>query len=208
MASIPKTIVRRIIAALNFPVKITDFITYSKAIYKAMFNNPGFTASAAKLTTLNTDINTLDASETGCKTKPPSSSVTSRNAAIEVVKADLRSLRSDVQGVADANPAKAEAIINSASMSVKKFSPRGKLLSTATDDVEEGKVDLTGEGSGPHEWRISPDGVTWSLLPASSGGKTVVEHLTPGSVYFFQNRQILTKGRKSDWSQSVKIRVK
>ena len=208
MATIPKTIVRRIIAALNFPVKITDFVTYAKAIYKAMFNNPSFTASIAKLTALNTDITTLDAAETACKTRPPTGSVTSWNAALEVVKSDLRSLRGDMQGVADANPAKAEATINSAAMNVKKFNPRGKLQSTAKDDVEEGRVDLTGEGVGPHEWRISTDEVTWSLLPASSGAKTVAEHLTSGSIYFFQNRQILTKGRKSDWSHSVKIRVK
>ena len=208
MAAIPKTIVRRIIAVLNFPKKIADFLIYGKAIYKEMFNNPSFAGSSAKLAVLNNDMTTLDAAETGCKTKPPTRSVTDRNAAAEQVKNDLRSLRSDVQAAADANPAKAEATIISAGMSVKKFNPHGKLTNSAKDDVEEGSVDLTGEGSGPHEWRMSTDEINWNLLPASIGAKTVVNHLTPGSIYFFQNRQILRKGKKSDWSQSVKIRVR
>ncbi len=208
MSTKPKTIVKRIIVALNFPVKIADFIVYAKGIYKAMLNNTNFAGSAAKVTTLNTDITALDTAETACNTKPPTGSVDARNAAMELVKADLRSLHSDVQAAADANPVKAETLITSAGMSIKKSTLRNKQQNTAEDDVEEGSVDLTGAGTGPHEWRMSVDEKTWTPLPSSRGSKTVVPNLTPGTLYYFQNRQMLTKGEKTEWSQSVRIRVK
>ena len=63
--------IRLITVVLNFPTVIAVFIVYAKAIYVAMFENPYFTASTAKVTKLNNDIAALDAAETGCKTSPP-----------------------------------------------------------------------------------------------------------------------------------------
>jgi len=68
-------------------------------------------------------------------------------------------------------------------------------------------VDLTGEGAGAHEWRISTEEINWTLLPASLIAKTTVPDLTPGTVYYFQNRRMLPNNEKTEWSQSVKIRV-
>ena len=64
-------VTKLITLVLNFPTVIAVFIVYAKAIYIAMFENLYFTASAAKVTKLNTDIIALDAAETGCKTSPP-----------------------------------------------------------------------------------------------------------------------------------------
>ena len=199
--------IRLITVVLNFPTVIARFIVYAKAIYVAMFENPNFTASAAKVTKLNNDIAALDAAETGCKTSPPTKTVEERNAALEKVKADLRSLRNDVQEVADADPANAEAIIASSGMSSKYQGHHGKQQNTAKDGVEQGSVDLTAEGAGAHEWRISTDELSWTLLPSSWTAKTTVTDLTPGTVYSFQNRRMLPNNEKSEWSQSVKIRV-
>jgi hypothetical protein len=200
--------IKQIIVALNFPTVISLFIIFAKAIYKAMFNNRNFAASASKVERLGLDIANLDAAETACNTKPPTGSVEVRNVALEAVKADLRSLRNDVQEVADANPANAQAIIASAAMSIKKSTPHGKQQNTAKDGVEEGSVILTGEGSGPHEWRMSYDEKEWIYLPASRSSKTTVTGLVPGTLCYFQNRMILANGEKSEWSQSVKFRVK
>ena len=128
------------------------------------------------------------------------------NAALEKVKADLRSLRNDVQERADADPANAEAIIASSGMSAKFQGHHGKQQNTAKESVDQGSVDLTGEGAGAHEWRISTDEINWTLLPASLVAKTTVPDLTPGTVYSFQNRRMLPNNEKSEWSQSVKIR--
>ena len=200
-------VTKLITVVLNFPTVIAVFIVYAKAIYMAMFENPHFTASAAKVTKLNTDIIALDAAETGCKTSPPTKTVEERNAALEKVKADLRSLRIDVQEVADADPANADAIIASAGMSSKDPAHHGRQQNTAKDGVEQGSVDLTGEGAGAHEWRISTEEINWTLLPASLIAKTTVPDLTPGTVYYFQNRRMLPNNEKTEWSQSVKIRV-
>jgi len=208
MATKPKTVIKRVVVSLNFPKKIPDFIVYAKAIYKAMANNAYFTAFLAKITNLNNDIVQLDIAETACKTKPPTGSVDARNAALEVVKTDLRSLHSDVQNVADATPAKAEAIIISASMAVKKYNPHGKRQNSAKNGIEEGTVILIAEGTGPHEWRMSTDQTNWTSLPASITAKTTVNNLTSGMVYYFQNRQMLTKGEKTEWSAIVKIKAK
>ena len=200
-------VAKLITVVLNFPTVIAVFIVYAKAIYMAMFENPNFTASAAKITKLNTDIIALDAAETGCKTSPPIKTVEERNAALEKVKADLRSLRNDVQEAADDDPANAEAIIASSGMSAKFRGHHGKQQNTANNGVEQGSVDLIAEGAGAHEWRISIDEINWTLLPSSWTTKTTVTNLTPGTVYYFQNRRMLPNNQKSEWCQSVKIRV-
>ena len=203
-----KNLFKLAIVVLNFPRVISNFITFAKAIHKAMANNPHFTASAEKVAKLNSDVLALDAAETSCHTKPPTCSVEIRDAAFEAVQADLRSLRNDVQEIADADPENAHAIINSASMSVKKHVTAGRRKNTVEDGTEEGSVDLTAEGPGPHEWRISTDGLLWSLLPASRTAKTSITGLAPGSVYSFQNRMMLVNQEKSEWSQSVRLRLK
>jgi hypothetical protein len=208
MATKPKTIVKRIIVALNFPSSIADFLVYVKAIYKAMLNNAYFTSSAAKLTTLGTDITAFDTAEIACKTKPPTGTVDARNAAMELVMSDVRSLRADVQAAADANPAKAEAIITSSAMGIKKTTTHEKRKNSVKNSEEDGCVDVEAEGSGPHEFRMSTDDKTLTALPASRTAKTKVPNLTSGVLYYFQNRRMLTNGEKSEWSQSVKIRVK
>jgi hypothetical protein len=207
MSTKPKS-TARVLVALNFPSIIAAFIVFAKTIYKAMYNNSNFTGSATRVATLNTDIIALDTAETNCNSVPPSGTVATRNAALETVKADIRFLRNDVQTASDANPAKAETIIISAGMAVKKSTTHGKQQNTAKDGTEEGTVILTAEGPGPHEWRESTDEKTWALLPSGMTSKTTVAQLTSGTVYFFQNRQMLTNGEKSEWSQSVKIRVK
>jgi len=203
-----KTLVKRVTVALNFPGKIAEFILFAKAVFKAMTGNAYFTASAGKVTVLNVDITALDAAQTGCITTPPTVSVEARNVALEVVKNDLRALRNDVQTIADANPTKAEAIIISASMATKKAITHNKQKDSVKNSVEEGCVDLIAEGKGPHEWRMSVDNSTWTPLPSSMISKTTVSDLTPGSVYYFQNRQMLRNDVKTEWSQSIKIRVK
>jgi len=208
MATKPKTLVKRVTVALNFPLRNTEFILLAKAIYKSMFNNPSFTASTAKIALLNTDILVLDTAQVACRTTPPTGSVDDRNVAMEIVKNDLRSLRNDVQELSYANPAQAEAIITSAGMSTKKANTHSNPRNTAKNGVEEGSVQLIGEGAGVHEWRMSVDNIEWTLLPPSRTRKTNVLHLTPNNIYYFQNRRMLYRDEKTEWSQSVKIRVK
>jgi hypothetical protein len=201
-----KTIIRHILAVLNFPAKISYFLLYAKSIYKAMNGNPLFTSVSTQVTALNTDITLLDTLETAAKSRTVGT-VDARNAQVEVVKNDLRLMRNLVQALADATPAKAEQIITSAGMTVKKTGQHGRHTNLAVNYTEPGTVLLTGEGTGPHEWRMSTDEINWTPLPASRSSKTIVSGLTPNTKYYFQNRQILTKGLKSEWSPVFSIRV-
>jgi len=200
--------IKLITVVLNFPTVIAVFIVYAKAIYMAMFSNPRFVALAPKVTVLNTDIDVLEAAQVGFKTMPQTVSIEDRNNALEKVKADLRSLRSDVQALADVDPANAMSIITSAGMSWKTQSTHGKQQNGATDGVQSGSVDLTAEGAGPHEWRWSTDGIVWHNIRATLGATKTVYGLTPGTVYHFQNSKILPNEEEGEWSQSVTIMVR
>ncbi len=193
---------------LKFPKVVAVFIVYAKTIYMAMLENPLFAALAAKVANLYVDITTLELAEAGFKMPKPTHTASERDVALEKVKADLRSLRNDVQELASADIANAESIIESVGMSSKDPAAPGKRQNTAKDGVETGSVDLTAEGAGPHEWRISTDVITWTFLPASLKAKTLVTGLTPGVTYYFQNRRMLPNDEKSEWSQSVKIMVR
>jgi len=193
---------------LKFPTVVAIFLVYAKAIYMAMVANPLFAAFAAKVAILITDINALDEAETGFKKVKPTHTASERDGALEKVKGDLRTLRNYVQELADADPVNAESIIESAGMSEKQQASHGKRKNTVNDGVESGSVELTAEGAGPHEWRISNDEITWTLLPATLIAKTIVTGLTAGVTYYFQNRMMLRNGEKSEWSQSVKIMVR
>lgn len=203
-----RTLIKQAIAALNFPKSNADFIICAQAIGTAMTGNTYFTASAALVTQLIADTKTLDDLETECTVNPLPTTTKARDAARLTVENDLRNLRLDVQKAANDNLYYAETIITSAAMSVKNFAIHGKQQNTAEDGVEEGSVDLTAEGTGPHEWRMSSDERIWTLLPSSRTSKTTVSDLAPGMVYSFQNRRMLTNGEKTEWSQSVKIRVR
>lgn len=200
-------LVKRVTVVLNFPKVISSFIVFVHAIILAMKNNPYFVSLADKITQLSDDLSSLEELEAACNTTPPTASVETRNVALGRVQDDLRTLRNDVQNIADIDPTNAQSIIVSSGMSVKKGTIHGKQQNTAENGVEEGSVDLTAEGSGAHEWRMSTDGENWTALPATLISKTTVSGLTPGMVYYFQNRRILPNNEKSEWSQAIKIRV-
>jgi len=206
MATKPKTVIKHIVAAINFPKQIADFIVYAKSVYSDMMGNQLFQGALPQLTTLNMDIMALDTAETAAKARAIGA-VDTRNVMLEVVRLDLRGLRNFVQNLADVSPAKAEEIISSSGMSVKRATTHGKQKNSAVNGNEPGTVLLTGEGTGPHEWRMSTDRINWIPLPASRTSKTSVAGLTSSTKYYFQNRQMLTKGEKSEWSEAVSILV-
>ncbi len=121
---------------------------------------------------------------------------------MELVKADLRSLHSDVQAAADANPVKAETLITSAGMSIKKSNLRNKQQNTAEDDVEEGSVDLTATGTGPHEWRMSVDEKTSTPLPSSRGSKNVCLALRPARFITSRTAKCLLRVKRADGAEA------
>lgn len=200
-------LIKQAIVALNFPSIMGEFLVYSKTIGLCMEGNSYFTSLVAKVAKLIADNAILDEVETAFNTVPPRVTVKVRNAALRVVKKDLRSLGLEVQLIANEDPENAEIIITSAGFSVKRRTGHTRKQNTVINGSVEGSVNLIGVGPGPHEWRMSTNGIDWTFGSASGNSTSTVYNLVSGTVYFFQNQQILTYNRRSPWSQSVKIRV-
>ena len=203
-----RTMNKQATASLNFPNSNNGFIRTAQGVGSGMQGNAYFPDSAAQVTELIDDIAVLDNLEKECTINSFPKVTQARDDAKRIVENDLRDLRLDVQKAANKNPLIAETIIKSAGMSVKVNPIRGKQQNTAEDGIEEGSVDLTAEGAGAHEWRYSLDEKSWILSSSSLTSKTTVKGLAPGTLYFFQNRRMLTNGEITEWSQSIQHRVR
>jgi len=202
------TLNKQATAVLNPPDAINDFIIFAQKVGRMMDASPYFSASAALIAKLVADTQILDDLEIVCVTSPLTTNTKARDAARVVVEKDLRGLRLDVQKAADADPLNAETIITSAGMSVKMTNYRGKQQNTATNGIEAGTVNLTAEGRGPHNWRYSTNEIEWTYLPGNRTSKLTAGGFTPGVLYSYQNQMALTNDQKTEWSQSVKLRIR
>ena len=196
------------IAVLKFPTRIGDKIIKAKFIVKEMTGNTSFPSPVPPLATVNTHINTLVTKETAAKTKT-TGAVAARDAALKIVVADLHALMTYVQGIADANPADAEAIIKSAGFDVKKVGEIDKQDFTADNSVS-GTIKLIAKGIGTghaaHQWGMSKNGTDW-LTHAFDIAPTLAAHteitgLTKADILYFRHRDILKDG-PGEWSQTI-----
>lgn len=199
---------KQLIAVLNSPKPADAFIHSAQAVEQGMQGNAYFTESAVAVTKLSADIKTLIEAQRVCVLNPLPQLTQARNSARVVVENGLRDLRLDVQKVANKNPTIAADIIKGAGMFVKILSIRGKQRNAIEDGIEPGTVELTAEGAGMHSWRYSLDGEVWILESPSSDSTTTITGLTPGLVYYFQNQGILRNKQRTEWSQSLKHRVR
>ncbi len=202
-------IVKRTLAVLKLPSIVPDLLFLAKAIHKSMFNNPRFSASAARVSALLVNINALDASQTGLSTTPPTTTVAARNIIVEQLKNDLRYLRNDVQLVADSSIAQAEGIILSAGMAVKKATTRGIQKFTAIDGKEAGQLIVYAEGKGPHQWQQSPDmGQSIVHLDPTTMAQIELNNLPQGVKLWIRYRKLLPQNNYGPWSNWLPIVAK
>jgi hypothetical protein len=195
------------IVVLKFPVGIRNIVGYVKSICKDMTSNNYFTSSATKVANLKIQADSLDTAETNFQMKPPTITVEARNAALDVVKETLHSLKNDVQEVANASIEDALVIIASSGMSVKRSTGHGKQQDSVIDGDAEGSVILKAAGRGPHDWRYGTDGLVWTLKSTRTS-RTKVANLIVGELYHFQNHPTLSDDKEIKWSQTIKFRVR
>ena len=122
-----------------------------------------------------------------------------RDAKLAIANADLKQLVAYVEGVANANPANAAAVINSAGMVVKKQPTRSKNNINFRKTAASGSVVVMARvGSRQkqsHEWEYSIDGgKTWLPLPPTTQAKTTITGLTPGLTVQVKQRAITGTG--------------
>jgi hypothetical protein len=107
--------------------------------------------------------------------------------------------------VADANVDNAEAIIVSAAMSVKTFTPRPKNTVHAKHGKVSGLVMLIAaivSTRACYEWQWSVVQKVWVSLPEVFETTTSTSGLTPATTYYFRYKTVSPAG-VSDWSQVV-----
>jgi hypothetical protein len=122
-----------------------------------------------------------------------------------IVWGDLQWLRSYVQGLADASPQGAAAIIESAGMDVKRSSGHGRAQFKAAKGPNPGSVSLIAQREktrASYEWQCSVDGVTWVTALWTVKASAILRGLEEGKRYFFRMRSVTKQGMR-DFGQVI-----
>jgi hypothetical protein len=201
----PELVVKYFRAALNMPTSIPKLIEYFKGIYNKMNGDSRYSGSATRLATFNDQTKDLDEKQAAYKEKPPAVSKQVRDDAKKLAVSSAKTLRNDVQDLADATPSYAEEIITGANMTAIASKGRPKQKSEIKDTNESGTVEVFGEGQGYHEWLQSENGTDWVPLKSTSTAHLIVTGLVVGKTYYFKSRKILTKGEYGPWSVPVSV---
>lgn len=181
----PKTVIKRVIVALNMRklLKMGTFIGKAKFITKSMAASTWFPSPPITYATVNTDITNLDTSQTTAISKVKGSAQ-ARDDKKVIVLSDLHILMAYVQSIADANPKNAESIITASGFDVKGGADHNKAdISVKPKKGESGTMIATVKkiaGSIANQWKYSVDGgKTWGDLLPSAKVKIEITGLTP-----------------------------
>lgn len=193
---------KRVIAVLDMPADIDDFITFANGIHNSMTNSAYFGGLAARLATLLANIVLLQTAHNGTKTVPPTVTTTARDTELTKVQNNLRGLLNDVQGMADAAPNTnvAEDIITSAGMKVKKQGAINKQDLEVKDGEISGTVMAVAKGAetsrAAHDWGVTKDdGVTWLPVTPTLAATTIIsDGIEKGDTIKVRHRYILAEG--------------
>lgn len=219
MITVPKSTIKRVVVILNMKKlgAIGDFMNKMKLIRQSMNGNVNFPAppvSVAVSGQFDTDIKALDAAETTALTRVKGSAAI-RNTAKATVLNEAHKLQGYVQGIADDNPTKAQAIVQGSGFDMKIVTPHSKDDFTAKNTKVSGTVQLTvnvkkvtggGGKRASFKWQMSTDNIAWTDLPGTLKGKTKAPGLTQATWMWFRFLVILKDG-ESSWSQSVKLLI-
>ena len=201
----------KIHVALKRPRPVTALISLVQAIEAAMSSaSATFPSPTPTMAQFTSDISTLVTAENAAKLRAKGA-VQTRDAKLAIVLADLKQLVAYVESVANANPANAAAIINSAGMVVKKQSLRSKndlnfrKVASAGTVVVMARVASRQKES--HEWEYSTDsGKTWLPLPPTTQAKTTIIGLTSGTTIQVKHRA-LSKAGMGAWTDAASALV-
>ncbi len=200
----------RTIVVLKLPTKIKNFIAFAQSVANSMTENAAtFPLPTIPIATVLADIAALNTAETAVLARTKGA-VETRNAKMATVHADLESLKAYVQTVAGmGTAANAEAVIQSAGMSVRKVTLHDKAALEAKKGSVSGSVNLIAKAAAEtaaYDWQYSTDQKTWTSLPVTLEAKTGVSGLTVATVYYFRVQPLTRKGLQ-DWSQIVSLLV-
>lgn len=188
---------RHVSAVLKLPRRVKDIGAYTQSIITSMTGNSSFPNPSPALATVQADLDAFNASEATALTRAKGAAE-ARNAKLLALEDDLRHLLDYVQGVANADPASADAIIQSAGMAVRKVTLHAKGDIVVKQGPVSGSVKLVVKAVATracYEWQYSTDQKTWTEVPPTLQSKTEIDGLTPATAYFFHFRGITKDGK-------------
>ena len=190
------------IIALLLPGPVPALISEGRHVVKSTKASQKLQAVWPAADKLNTDLDTLQASEAAAK-KGGEGAVDQRNLDEGVVRTDFELVKAGVLAAAAADPTNAAVIVAESGLNEKKKSNRKK---TKPDVLFPGGgqahvfVKSVKRGAS-YEWQISSDGgLTWVAAGTTTRADQISSGLTAGATY--KVRWKTTIGRAtSDWSQ-------
>jgi hypothetical protein len=195
----------RLFIALNLPRSVPPLIMRAKSYVDAMTGNAFFPKPKPALKVIIAVTKRLAAAETKAYTGA-AGAVAKRNEARKALTWRLRALQDYVQGIADANPAQAEAIIKSARMDVRRADSRNKPPFAVKRGRVAGSVRLVARaasGRAAYVWAWSADdGETWTEVGPTTRADTVITGLPLAMRCLFRYR-VSTGKIKRDWSDPI-----
>jgi hypothetical protein len=206
----PRCLMARSVAVLKLSPRVKNVITFAQNITSALTNNTHFPSPNPTLATFQADVAALNTAETAVLSRTKGA-VETRNAKLAIVRTDLENLKTYVQSVAAlATPTDADAIIESAGMTIRKVTLHDKPALAAKQGSVTGTVNLAAKAAAKrasYNWQYSVDQKTWITVPETLQAKTGISGMTAGTMYYFRVQPVTSAG-VGDWSQLVSLIVK
>ena len=185
---------------------VARYLIAGRLIVTMMTDNTNFPTPTPSLEEVKAALDAVEACEELAR-KGGKGMVQERDVTLRRAHNKMTVLKAYVQGIANEDPDKAEAIILSAGMNVGKPRTRTKLPTSARRGDAPGRVVLDAKALPKpvqYRWQISTDQQTWTDVTESFKTKTTVEGLVPAMAYSFRLRTV-TKNGPSDWSPPVTV---
>jgi hypothetical protein len=198
------------VVVLNAPRPHKEFITYVRAIYGSLLDNPSFPEPNPPLSTFAQNIAELEDAETKAASRA-NGTAAMRDAKRKKVSDNLFQIRAYVQGVVDKSPTPeaAIALIESAFMSARKPTTRSTPELSVKNTGVSGKVTIAAKAvakAAAYSFEYSTDQSNWIALPDIMKSRTEISGLTSACTYYFRVRTLTRMGQQ-DYSQVVRLLV-
>jgi hypothetical protein len=198
----------RIIAALNTPRRIHDFLAYARAVAASLGRDPIFVSPRPSLASFEAAVRDLEAADVAATLGGPAAKA-ERRAKQAAVHYALHALKNYVQTVADANGLDARAIIERAGMSVKNAKGPSKLPFDVAQGPVSGSLSVRARAAKTrvsYDWQYSLDGESWIEFRRTVGAHAELTGLVAGTRVFVRYRTVSRHG-VSDWSEVLSFLV-
>jgi FlaG/FlaF family flagellin (archaellin) len=197
-----------IIVVLSYPRTAAGLILFAQTVVQKMTGNAYFPTPTPALSAVTNAIGAYQAAVGSSATTKglKGHRIATRNALLAV----LRQVRDYVRTIAEANPALALEIVESAGMTLKKHVGAVKEMISVIEGAVSGSVECRAKAPGipaNYFWSYSLDQKTWTSVPEAMKSTITITGLTPGQVYYFRYYTMTRKGT-GNLSQTVNLMVK